>query len=40
MIVVGTETIDVTTHVWSKNQHTFVDGPHKSFKRSEYVAAE
>jgi 3',5'-cyclic AMP phosphodiesterase CpdA len=40
VIVVGTETIDVTTHVWSKNQHTFVDGPHKSFKRSEYVAAE
>jgi predicted phosphodiesterase len=40
VINVGAETIDVTTHVWSNDQHTFVDGPHKSFKRSEYVAAE
>jgi 3',5'-cyclic AMP phosphodiesterase CpdA len=40
VIGIGAETIDVTTHVWSNNHHTFVDGPHKSFKRSEYVAAE
>jgi 3',5'-cyclic AMP phosphodiesterase CpdA len=40
VIGVGAETIDVTTHVWSDDRHTFVDGPHKSFKRSEYVAAE
>jgi 3',5'-cyclic AMP phosphodiesterase CpdA len=40
VISVGAETIDVTTHVWSNNHHTFVDGPHKSFKRSEYVAAQ
>ena len=40
VIDVGRETIDVTTHVWSKEQHTFVKGPHKRFKRSEYVAAE
>src|SRR6266853_155692 len=35
---IGRETIDVTTHVWSKEQRTFVKGPHKRFKRSEYVA--
>ena len=40
VIGIGAETIDVTTHVWSNDLHTFVDGPHKSFKRSEYVAAE
>jgi 3',5'-cyclic AMP phosphodiesterase CpdA len=40
VISVGSDTIDVTTHVWSNNHHTFVDGPHKSFKRSEYVAAQ
>jgi hypothetical protein len=40
VIGIGTDTIDVTTHVWSSDRHTFVDGPHKSFKRSEYVAAE
>jgi 3',5'-cyclic AMP phosphodiesterase CpdA len=40
VIGIGADTIDVTTHVWSNNHHTFVDGPHKSFKRSEYVAAE
>jgi 3',5'-cyclic AMP phosphodiesterase CpdA len=40
VIGIGAETIDVTTHVWSNNHHTFVDGPHKSFKRSEYVAAQ
>jgi hypothetical protein len=26
--------------MWSKDQRTFVKGPHKCFKRSEYVAAE
>lgn len=40
VIGIGAETIDVTTHVWSSDRHTFVDGPHKSFKRSDYVAAE
>jgi 3',5'-cyclic AMP phosphodiesterase CpdA len=40
VIELGPKTIDVTTHVWSKEQHTFVKGPHKCFKRSEYVAAE
>jgi 3',5'-cyclic AMP phosphodiesterase CpdA len=40
VIGIGADTIDVTTHVWSRERHTFVDGPHKSFKRSEYVAAE
>ena len=40
VIDVGRETIDVTTHVWSKEHRTFVKGPHKRFKRSEYVAAE
>jgi hypothetical protein len=33
------ETIDVTTHMWSKEHRTFVKGPHKRFKRSDYVAA-
>ncbi|GAC1412124.1 MAG: metallophosphoesterase [Gemmatimonadaceae bacterium] len=40
VIDIGPETIDVTTHVWSKEHHTFVKGPHKRFKRSEYVAAK
>ena len=40
VISIGPETIDVTTHVWSKEAGTFVKGPHKRFKRSEYVAAE
>jgi 3',5'-cyclic AMP phosphodiesterase CpdA len=39
-ISIGSETIDVTTHVWSRDERTFVTGPHKCFKRSEYVAAE
>ena len=39
VIDVGTKTIDVITHVWSKEQGTFVQGPHKRFMRSEYVAA-
>ena len=39
VIGIGPETIDVTTHVWSQEARTFVDGPHKCFKRSEYVAA-
>jgi 3',5'-cyclic AMP phosphodiesterase CpdA len=40
VISIGREMIDVTTHVWSKEAGTFVQGPHKCFKRSEYVAAE
>jgi len=40
VIDIRSQTIDVTTHVWSKEQGTFVTGPHKCFKRSEYVAAE
>ena len=40
VIDIGLKTIDVVTHVWSKEQGTFVRGPHKCFKRSEYVAAE
>jgi 3',5'-cyclic AMP phosphodiesterase CpdA len=40
VIEIGLETIDVTTHVWSRDHRTFVKGPHKRFKRSEYVAAE
>jgi 3',5'-cyclic AMP phosphodiesterase CpdA len=40
VIDIGPKTIDVITHVWSKEQQTFVQGPHKCFKRSEYVAAE
>jgi 3',5'-cyclic AMP phosphodiesterase CpdA len=40
VIEIGKKTIDVTTHVWSKEQATFVKGPHKCFKRSEYVAAK
>ena len=40
VISIGREAIDVTTHVWSKEAGTFVHGPHKCFRRSEYVAAE
>lgn len=40
VIEIGQQTIDVTTHVWSREQGTFVKGPHKCFKRSEYVAAK
>ena len=40
VITVGRETIEVTTHVWSKDHRTFVTGPHKCFKRSDYVATE
>ena len=40
VIEIGTKTIDVTTHLWSREQGTFVKGPHKCFKRSDYVAAE
>jgi 3',5'-cyclic AMP phosphodiesterase CpdA len=39
VIEIGQTTIDVTTHVWSHDEGTFVKGPHKCFKRSEYVAA-
>jgi len=40
VIAIGPDTIEVTTHVWSRAHGTFVKGPHKCFKRSEYVAAE
>jgi predicted phosphodiesterase len=40
VIDIGLATIDVITHVWSKEQRTFVQGPHKCFKRSEYVAPD
>lgn len=39
VIELGPKTTDVTTHVWSREQGTFVKGPHKRYKRSEYVAA-
>jgi 3',5'-cyclic AMP phosphodiesterase CpdA len=39
VIEIGVKTVEVTTHVWSKEENTFVKGPHKCFKRSEYVAA-
>jgi 3',5'-cyclic AMP phosphodiesterase CpdA len=39
VIDLGAKAIDVTTHVWSKEHRTFVKGPHKRFKRSDYVAA-
>ena len=39
VMAIGPETIDVTTHVWSGDQGTFVTGPHKCFKRTGYVAA-
>ena len=38
VIDIALQTIDVTTWVWSKDERTFVKGPHKCFKRSEYVA--
>jgi 3',5'-cyclic AMP phosphodiesterase CpdA len=40
VINIGLETIEVGTHVWTNAERTFVKGPHKCFKRSEYVAAE
>jgi 3',5'-cyclic AMP phosphodiesterase CpdA len=39
-ISIGPETIEVTSHVWSRAERNFLTGPHKCFKRSEYVAAE
>ena len=39
-ISIGRQTIEVTTHVWSREAGTFVTGPHKVFERSDYVAAE
>jgi 3',5'-cyclic AMP phosphodiesterase CpdA len=38
VIDIAPETIAVTTLVWSKDERTFVKGPHKCFARSEYVA--
>jgi len=40
VIDIGVQTIEVTTLVWSKEHGTFVRGPHKCFRRSEYVAAK
>ena len=40
VINIGLETIEVSTHVWTRAASTFVKGPHKCFKRSEYVAPE
>ncbi len=40
VISIGTDTIEVTTLVWSKAEGTFVKGPHQVFERSEYVAAK
>jgi 3',5'-cyclic AMP phosphodiesterase CpdA len=40
VINIGLETIEVSTHVWTNAERTFVKGPHKCFKRSEYVAPE
>ncbi|MEO8578940.1 MAG: metallophosphoesterase [Gemmatimonadales bacterium] len=40
VMAIGRETIDVTSFVWSKDHRTFVTGPHKRFKRTEYVAAK
>lgn len=40
VIGIGVETIEVTTHVWSNDERTFVRGPHKCFERSEYVAPD
>jgi 3',5'-cyclic AMP phosphodiesterase CpdA len=39
VIALGLKTIEVTTFVWSRDHRTFVQGPHKCFKRSDYVAA-
>jgi 3',5'-cyclic AMP phosphodiesterase CpdA len=33
-IKIGTETIEVTTRVWSAEKKTFVHGPHRCFERS------
>lgn len=40
VIGLGLKTIEVTTFVWSREHRTFVQGPHKCFKRSDYVAAD
>ena len=40
VIDIGVKTIEVTTHVWSREERTFVGGPHKCFNRSEYVAPD
>ena len=40
VIEISPKTIDVTTHVWSKDERTFTKGPHKCFKRPDYVAPE
>ena len=40
VIDIGLKTIEVSTHVWTNAERTFAKGPHKCFKRSEYVAPE
>lgn len=40
VIALGAKTIDVTTFVWSRDHRTFVQGPHKCFKRTDYVASD
>jgi 3',5'-cyclic AMP phosphodiesterase CpdA len=40
VIEISLDNIEVTTRVWSKEERTFVKGPHKRFKRSDYVAPE
>ena len=34
VIEIGPQTIDVTTHIWSKEGGTFMPGPHRCFERS------
>ncbi|HEU4879864.1 MAG TPA: metallophosphoesterase [Gemmatimonadaceae bacterium] len=33
VIAIKEKTIDVTTHIWSDESHTFVPGPHRCFER-------
>jgi len=34
-IEIGPRTIDVTTHIWSKESSTFIPGPHRCFARPD-----
>ena len=34
VIVIGDQTIEVTTRIWSDESKTFIDGPHRCFERS------
>src|SRR3954471_1057439 len=40
VIDITSDTIEVTTRVWSNEERTFVKGAHKCFKRSAYVPPE